>query len=138
MSARMSRRSRALATVTSMATAVLVGGLLTAAPASSATETGPVTYSGTVTCSKAFPNTKSVPKSVTLDSDEDDVTGAAKSVEGRRAKYGPLELEVPLDSQFNLTVTVSCKEPRKKAQNFTRTIPQTDLTENEAVKLNIK
>jgi hypothetical protein len=138
MSTRMFRRHRNVAALAPIATAVMVAGLVTAAPASSAPDTGTVAYSGTVTCAKAFPNSKSVPQKVFLDSDEDDTAGATKSVVNRRATYGPLSLEAPLDSQFTLTVTVTCKAPKVQSQTFTRNISQTDLVENEQVKLNIK
>ncbi|MEU1183460.1 hypothetical protein ABZ464_38660 [Streptomyces sp. NPDC005820] len=134
----MSTRKSTLATMIPLVTAALVGGVLTAGPAS-AVDTGPVTYNGTVTCAKAFPApSASVPRTVTLDSDEDDATVNVTGVDGRRARYEIKDLEVPLDSAFNLAVTVSCKAPGKAAQNFTRTIPQTDLVENQKVKLNIR
>ncbi|MET7650005.1 MULTISPECIES: hypothetical protein [unclassified Streptomyces] len=138
MSTRKSSVSRTFATMTPLVAAVLIGGVLTAGPAS-AIDTGTVIYSGTVTCDKEFPApSKSVPKTVKLDSDEDDATVNVHDLEGRRATYGPVGVQSPLDSKFDLKVTVSCKAPKKKAVTFTRTIPLTDLTENEEVTLNIK
>ncbi|MDO0929433.1 hypothetical protein QQY24_29975 [Streptomyces sp. TG1A-8] len=132
------RRFRALTAGIPLVTAALVGGVLTAGPAS-AVDTGEVTYKGTVTCDKAFPApNKSVPQRVALDSDEDDAAVKVTGVEGRRARYEITKLEVPLDSNFNLAVTVTCKPPRTQAQVFTKSLPQADLTENQTIRLNIK
>lgn len=138
MFTRKSHGTRALTTAIPLVTAALVGGLVTAGPAS-AVDTGPVTYKGTVTCDKKFPapNT-SAPTKVKLDSDEDDAEVGVTSVQGRRAKYKIEDLEVPLDSKFNLEVTITCKAPKKAAVTFTRTIPQADLTENQTVTLNLR
>ncbi|MFJ1805230.1 MULTISPECIES: hypothetical protein [unclassified Streptomyces] len=138
MSTRTFRGSRTIATMIPVATAVLVGGLLTATPAA-AVDTGPVNYFGTVTCAKKFPApSTSVPQKVKLDTDEDDATATVTAKEGRRGSYKIPELESPLDSKFNLEVTVTCKAPGKAAVTFTRTIPLTDLVEDQDVKLNIK
>ncbi|MFF4350443.1 hypothetical protein [Streptomyces sp. NPDC001530] len=140
MSTRMSRNSRTLAAMVPIVTAVMVGGLVTAGPASSAAPAvGTVSFSGKVTCKTQFPNPNtSVPKQVSLESDEDDASGPANSPANRRATFGPIDLDVPLDSTFDLTVTVTCKASGKQPQEFTRTIQQADLTEGDQVKLNIK
>ncbi|MDG5808160.1 hypothetical protein P9869_37050 [Streptomyces ossamyceticus] len=138
MFTRTSHGTRALTTAIPLVTAALVAGLVTAGPAS-AVDTGPVTYKGTVTCAKRFPapNT-STPTKVKLDSDEDDAEVGVTSVEGRRATYKIKDLEVPLDSKFDLEVTITCKAPKKAAQTVTWTIAQADLTENQTVTLNLK
>ncbi|MEW2045841.1 hypothetical protein [Streptomyces sp. NPDC005476] len=136
MSTRTFRGSRTVATMIPIATAVLVGGLLTATPAS-AVDTGEVTYKGTVNCGDAFPTAKSVARHVTLSSSEDSADGATTLKPNKRPTYGPLTLEVPLDTSFKLTVTVECKAPKVKAKEFTQKIQQNDLTEDEAVTLNI-
>lgn len=138
MFTRKSHGTRALTTAVPLVTAALVAGLVTAGPAS-AVDTGPVTFKGTVTCDKKFPAPEtSAPTKVKLDSDEDDAEVGVTSTQGRRAKYKIEDLEVPLDSKFNLEVTITCKPPKKAAVTFTRTMPQADLTENQTVTLNLK
>lgn len=137
MSTRTFRGPRKIAILIPIATAALVGGLVTAAPAW-AVDTGEVTYSGTVTCEEEF-GSKSVAKNVKLSSGEDDASGPTKEEPNKRPTYGPLKLVVPLDSSFNLKVTVSCKAPKKKMVEFTRVIAQKDLTEDDPpLSLNIK
>ncbi|GHB41732.1 hypothetical protein GCM10010347_09310 [Streptomyces cirratus] len=139
MSTRVFRRNRTLTAMAPMVTAVLAGGLLMAAPASAAPPVGTVSFSGKVTCKSAFPApNNSVPTRVSLDSDEDDASGPTNNPTNRRATFGPISLDVPLDSKFSLTVDVTCKAPGKKAQQFTRTIAQDSLTEGDTVPLNIK
>ncbi|MFF6775750.1 hypothetical protein ACFY8W_19575 [Streptomyces sp. NPDC012637] len=134
MSMRTSRISMA-----SVLTAVLVGGLLAAGPASAAPPVGSVSFKGKVTCKTAFPTPNtSVPTRVSLDSGEDDASGRTNNPTDRRATYGPLTLDVPLDSPFSLTVEVTCKAPGKKAQTFERAVPYDNLTEGDEVSLNIK
>ncbi|MEV6733764.1 MULTISPECIES: hypothetical protein [unclassified Streptomyces] len=119
--------------------AALVGGLLTAGQASAAPPVGTVSFSGKVTCKNAFPApSNSVPTRVSLDSDEDDASGPTNNPTDRRATFGPISLDAPLDSQFSLAVDVTCKAPGKKAQTFSRTIPLDNLTEGDTVPLNIK
>ncbi|TVZ87511.1 hypothetical protein FB157_116165 [Streptomyces sp. BK340] len=139
MSTRMSRRNRTLAAMAPIVTAVLAGGLLTASPASAAPPVGQVSFSGKVTCKSAFPApNNSVPTRVSLDSGEDDAQGPTNNPADRRATFGPISLDAPLDSSFSLTVDVTCKAPGKKPQTFSRTISQDNLTEGDSVPLNIK
>jgi len=136
MHTRMSRKSRTLAALAPIVTAVMVGGLVTASPASSAPEVGTVSFIGKVPCKNQFPNSTSVPTQVSLDSGEDDASSPTLNKVNRRATFGPVDLDVPLDAQFDLTVTVTCKAPGKAAKDFTRTISENNLTEEQKVKLN--
>ncbi|MFD5326089.1 hypothetical protein [Streptomyces sp. NPDC127092] len=134
----MSMRTSRISTA-SVLTAVLVGGLLAAGPASAAPPVGAVSFKGKVTCKNAFPApNESVPTRVSLDSDEDDASGPTNNPVNRRATFGPITLDVPLDSPFSLTVEVTCKAPGKKAQTFERAIPLDSLTEGDEVPLNIR
>ncbi|MFK0151136.1 hypothetical protein ACIQVL_25825 [Streptomyces sp. NPDC090499] len=139
MPTRMSRRNRTLAAITPIVTVVLTGGLLTAHPASAAPPVGTVSFNGKVTCKNAFPApNNSVPTRVSLDSGEDDASGPTNNPTNRRATFGPISLDAPLDSSFALTVDVTCKAPGKRAQTFTRAITQDNLTEGDTAALNIK
>lgn len=136
---RISGRSRTLTTMAPIVAAVLAGGLLTAGQASAAPPVGTVSFSGKVTCKNAFPApNNSVPTRVSLDSDEDDGSGPTNNPANRRATFGPISLDTPLDSQFNLSVEVTCKAPGKQPQTFNRTIALDNLTEGDTVPLNIK
>jgi len=139
MPTRISRRNRTLAAMAPIVTAVLAGALLTAPPASAAPPVGTVSFTGKVTCKNAFPApNNSVPTRVSLDSGEDDALGPTNNPTNRRATFGPISLDAPLDSSFALTVDVTCKAPGKKAQTFTRTITEDNLTEGDTVSLNVK
>ncbi|WP_328790256.1 MULTISPECIES: hypothetical protein [unclassified Streptomyces] len=136
---RTSGRSRALTAVAPIVAAVLAGGLLTAGQASAAPLVGTVNFSGKVTCKNAFPApNNSVPTRVTLDSDEDDGSGPTNNPVNRRATFGPISLDAPLDSPFNLTADVTCKAPGKQPQTFSRTIAVDSVSEGDTVPLNIK
>lgn len=136
---RTSSRSRTLTAMAPIVAAVLAGGLLTAGQASAAPPVGTVSFSGKVTCKNAFPAPNdSVPTRVSLDSDEDDGSGPTNNPANRRATFGPISLDAPLDSPFSLTADVTCKAPGKKAQTFNRTISLDNLTEGDTVALNIK
>ncbi|MGW2492155.1 hypothetical protein ACWCV9_33765 [Streptomyces sp. NPDC001606] len=145
MSTRMSRRSRALATTIPLVTAALVGGLVTAAPATAVdVDTGSLNFAGTVTCAKATElkdklkdPSKAVPTSVKLDSGMDEATDSTlakdpKDQQQHRARYDIKNLEVPLDSAFTMTATVTCKAPKQSAVEFNREFPLNNLTEDQA------
>ncbi|MFJ6485325.1 MULTISPECIES: hypothetical protein [unclassified Streptomyces] len=136
---RISSRSRTCATMAPIFAAVLAGSLLTAGQASAAPPVGTVSFSGKVTCKNAFPApNNSVPTRVSLDSDEDDGSGPTNNPVNRRATFGPISLDTPLDAPFSLTAEVTCKAPGKQPQTFTRTISLDSLTEGDTVALNIK
>ncbi len=136
---RISGRSRTLTAMAPIVAAVLAGGLLTAGQASAAPPVGTVNFNGKVTCKNAFPApNNSVPTRVSLDSDEDDGSGPTNNPVNRRASFGPISIDTPLDSPFDLSIEVTCKAPGKAAQTFTRTVKLDSLTEGDTVPLNIK
>jgi hypothetical protein len=139
MSTRTPRKSHTLTAAAPILAAVLTGGLLTAHPAWSVEpRVGPVKYFGTVTCKQAFPHSKFVPTRVRLDSGVDDVTVRTIQRVNRRARYGPVELDVPLHRKFHLTVQVTCKEHRKATKQFTRVFSQKNLVMNQVIRLDIR
>ncbi|GAA3298497.1 hypothetical protein GCM10020295_34180 [Streptomyces cinereospinus] len=135
---RMSPRSRAFAV---LAAAAIGSPLLLAAPAQSV-EMGTVTYSGKVSCETRFPApSKAVPTQVALSSGAAADRKATDMVDNdglRTADYGPVDIVVPLDSTFQLRVAVTCKAPGKKAGVFNRQVEQKALTDEDALKVDLK
>ncbi|MFD9430601.1 hypothetical protein [Streptomyces sp. NPDC060002] len=139
----MSAKSRASA---ALAAASIGGSLLvvgTAPPTVAAVELGTVTYSGTVSCDARYPApATSVPVKVTLTNGPKKTPRTASDTvenDGARAgDYGPTDLVVPLDSKFQLRVTVSCKPAGQNVKTFNRQIEQTDLTDEQVITLDIK
>ncbi|MFK0254097.1 hypothetical protein [Streptomyces sp. NPDC090445] len=135
---RMFRRSNSLVAVAALA----IGSLMVAGPARSApaVEMGTVSYTGKVSCEFRYPTpAKSVPVKVKLSSGGGRTAEDVVDNDGlRTADYGPVDLNAPLDSKFQLRVTVTCKAPGKAATTFNRQFGQNDLTDEQPVTLDIK
>ncbi|QTE01084.1 hypothetical protein [Streptomyces cyanogenus] len=133
-----SRGYRTLA-VCAVATA---GGLLFAGPARSAVpehpaglEPGTVTYSGSVSCAGKFPNT--VPTRVTLRALGSSVSDGVDSQSQPNAPYGPVDLVVPVNTNFKLAVTVTCTIPGGSSHQYHLKINQHDLSDDDTITLNL-
>ncbi|MGW0770856.1 hypothetical protein [Streptomyces sp. NPDC002676] len=136
-SARISRRSRTLAAVAVAAT----GGLLFAGPLPSAqaVDVGTVTYSGNVSCEGRYPAPNlSVPTKVTLSGGQGSISDGVDNNGARTAPYGPVDVKVPLDANFQLRVVVTCKVPGHQVNKFNRSITQSGLDDEQEITLNLQ